>query len=186
MRFTGMTKQQLRLNGPHAVTVVQNVLQKYRANIIIKQWPTGQATWQQVRSNLRLWQLRGMKFGVAFVDYISILKCVDRAVNDYRFKLKHIAEGLRAIAMEFGMPLWSAAQIRRNAEAKDTVGWQDTGESVEIPNTADVVITVNQTDTELAAKRGRIFVSKNRDNPAGAMINVAINPEVCRITEAQV
>ena len=77
--------------------------------------------------------------------------------------------------------MWTAAQIRRQANKKDTVGWDDTSESVEIPNTADVVLTMNQTEVEEASGTGRIFISKNRDGKRGVTINVKIKPEIYTI-----
>jgi replicative DNA helicase len=183
MRLGGMTKPQMRMNSQHAAVTVQGVLDRYKSRIIIKQWLTGQATWAQVRGNLRLWASKGVRFDVLFVDYLGILRCNDRGISDPRFKLKNIAEGLRAIAMELDVPVWTAHQINRSAKKLETVSWEHSAESQEVPNTADVIVTINQTDSELASGTGRLFVAKNRDGKSNVTIPIVIKPETWTIRE---
>jgi hypothetical protein len=184
MRFTGMTKQEITDNPTRAINTITQRLEQYKSHIVIKQWPTGQATWQQVRHNMKLWEMMyDIKFDIGIVDYIALMRCTDRAANEMRFKLKMIAEGLRAIAGELDIPMWSGAQAQRRAGDKDVVGWQDISESVDIANTADVAISMNQTDTELVNETGRLFLTKNRDGRSGVSIPVRIQPDRCLITE---
>jgi hypothetical protein len=84
-------------------------------------------------------------------------------VNSYTF-IKAIAEELRGLATERGVPIWSATQVNRIGFASTDIGLEDTSESFGLPATADFMFAL--ISTEKLDEMNQIMVKqlKNRYN----------------------
>jgi hypothetical protein len=84
-------------------------------------------------------------------------------VNSYTL-IKSIAEELRGLAVEFGVPIVSATQTTRSGFSNTDVGLEDTSESFGLPATADFMFAL--ISTENLEQLGQIMVKqlKNRYN----------------------
>jgi replicative DNA helicase len=118
--------------------------------IIIKEYPTGTASVQNFRALLQ--ELRAKQNFVPdmiCVDYINIVKAagvkMGGSVNSYLY-LKHVAEELRGLAVETNTVLWTASQFNRTGFASSDPTLADTGESFAIPQTADFMFGLIQTE----------------------------------------
>jgi hypothetical protein len=134
--------------------------------LIIKEYPTASASSIHFRTLLNELHLkRNFVPDIIFIDYLNIC-CSARIkaganVNSYTY-VKAIAEELRGLAVEFGVPIVSATQTTRSGFTSSDPGLEDTSESFGLPATADLMFALISSE-ELEAL-GQIMVKqlKNR------------------------
>ena len=119
---------------------------KTQGKLIIKEYPTAAASVLHFRALLNELQLKkGFKPHIIFVDYLNIC-CSARIkpggnVNSYSY-IKSIAEELRGLAVEAGVPIVSATQTTRSGFSNSDPGLEDTSESFGLPATADFMFAL--------------------------------------------
>jgi archaellum biogenesis ATPase FlaH len=148
---------------------IQKIGQKNIGKLIIKEYPTGAAHVGHFRALLNELKLKkNFKPDVIFIDYLNIcassrIRGLGGSVNTYSY-VKAIAEEMRGLAVEAGVPLVSATQTTRSGYSNTDVGLEDTSESFGLPATADFMFAV--ISTEELEKLGQVMVKqlKNRYN----------------------
>lgn len=142
--------------------------QSAKGKIIIKEYPTSSASVNHFRVLLDELNLKKkFKPDVIIIDYLNI--CASSRmkhngnVNSYMY-IKAIAEELRSLAVERGVPIWSATQVNRVGFASTDIGLEDTSESFGLPATADFMFAL--ISTEKLDEMNQIMVKqlKNRYN----------------------
>lgn len=150
-------------------TRVSGLINKTTGNLIIKEYPTGQAHAGHFRALLNELKLK-KKFtpDIIYIDYLNIcsssrMKGIGGSINSYSY-IKAIAEEIRGLAVEFNVPIVSATQTTRAGFSSSDPGLEDTSESFGLPATADLMIALISND-ELA-ENNQIMVKqlKNRYN----------------------
>ncbi len=146
---------------------VNNLMKKTSGKLIIKEYPTASAHVGHFRSLLSDLSLKkSFKPDIIFVDYLNI--CTSQRfkasfVNSYTL-VKGIAEELRGLAVEQGVPIVSATQTTRSGYGSTDIDLTDTSESFGLPATADLMFAL--ISTEESEQLGQILVKqlKNRYN----------------------
>jgi replicative DNA helicase len=147
---------------------IANLKQNAKGKLIIKEYPTATANVNHFRVLLDELNLKKkFKPDMIVIDYLNI--CASSRmkpganVNSYTF-IKAIAEELRGLATERGVPIWSATQVNRIGFASTDIGLEDTSESFGLPATADFMFAL--ISTEKLDEMNRIMVKqlKNRYN----------------------
>ena len=146
---------------------VTNLMKKTNGKLIIKEYPTASAHVGHFRSLLSDLSLKkNFRPDIIFVDYLNI--CTSQRfkanfVNSYTL-VKGIAEELRGLAVEQGVPIVSATQTTRSGYGSTDVDLTDTSESFGLPATADLMFAL--ISTEESEQLGQILVKqlKNRYN----------------------
>jgi len=145
---------------------VERVKEKTTGKLIIKEYPTASASATHFRTLLNELNLKkSFVPHIIFIDYLNIC-CSSRIkagsnINSYTY-VKSIAEELRGLAVEFGVPIVSATQTTRSGFTSSDPGLEDTSESFGLPATADMMFALI-TSEELESL-GQIMVKqlKNR------------------------
>jgi replicative DNA helicase len=123
---------------------------KTEGKLIIKEYPTAAAHAGHFRSLLNELRLKkNFVPEIIFIDYLNIC-CSSRmrmgaSINSYSY-IKAIAEELRGLAVEFGVPIVSATQTTRSGFTNTDIGLEDTSESFGLPATADFMFALITTD----------------------------------------
>ena len=147
---------------------IANLKQNANGKLIIKEYPTATANVNHFRVLLDELNLKKkFKPDMIVIDYLNI--CASSRmkpganVNSYTF-IKAIAEELRGLATERGVPIWSATQVNRIGFASTDIGLEDTSESFGLPATADFMFAL--ISTEKLDEMNQIMVKqlKNRYN----------------------
>ena len=147
---------------------IANLKQNAKGKLIIKEYPTATANVNHFRVLLDELNLKKkFKPDMIVIDYLNI--CASSRmkpganVNSYKF-IKAIAEELRGLATERGVPIWSATQVNRIGFASTDIGLEDTSESFGLPATADFMFAL--ISTEKLDEMNQIMVKqlKNRYN----------------------
>ena len=144
---------------------INEIARKTQGKLIIKEYPTASAHaghFKALLSDLKL--KKDFKPDIIFVDYLNICASVrykGAIVNSYTY-VKAIAEELRGLAVEVGVPIVSATQTTRSGFGNSDPDLTDTSESFGLPATADFMFALISTD-ELE-QQGRLMVKqlKNR------------------------
>jgi|TARA_E500000318_G_scaffold109821_1_gene123703 replicative DNA helicase len=150
-------------------TKVSKIKAKTNGKLIVKEYPTSTAHVGHFRALLNELKLKkNFEPDMVFIDYINIcassrVKGLGGSVNTYSL-IKAIAEELRGLAGEFGIPVWSATQVTRSGFANTDVELTDTAESFGLPATADLMFAL--ISTEQLENMNQIMVKqlKNRYN----------------------
>lgn len=147
---------------------VTRLREKTVGKLIIKEYPTASASSTHFRTLLNELNLKkSFSPDIIFVDYLNIC-CSSRLkaganVNSYTY-VKAIAEELRGLAVEYGVPIVSATQTTRSGFTSSDPGLEDTSESFGLPATADLMFAL--ISSEELEEMGQIMVKqlKNRYN----------------------
>lgn len=147
---------------------IRKIQKQYTGRLIVKEYPTSTANANHFRALLNdLKTKKGFEPDVIFVDYLNICASarikMGASINSYTY-VKAIAEEIRALAMEFDVPIFSATQVNRLGFNSTDVGLENTSESFGLPATADVMLAL--ISTEELEEQGQIMVKqlKNRYN----------------------
>lgn len=145
---------------------VERIRNATTGKLIIKEYPTASASTIHFRTLLNELNLkRSFVPDIIFIDYLNICSSAriksGSNVNSYTY-VKSIAEELRGLAVEYGVPIVSATQTTRSGYTSSDPGLEDTSESFGLPATADMMFALI-TSEELEAL-GQIMVKqlKNR------------------------
>lgn len=136
-----------------------------KGKLIIKEYPTSTANANHIRHLLdELYLKKKFKPDIVFVDYLNICsssRYKQAVVNSYTY-VKAVAEELRGLAVEKGVPIFTATQTNRQGYSNTDVSLEDTAESFGLPQTADFMFAL--ISTEDLEKRNQILVKqlKNR------------------------
>jgi hypothetical protein len=149
---------------------IEKLKEKTLGKLIIKEYPTASANVSHFRHLLNELKLKKQFMpDIIYIDYLNICSSSrikqGSNVNSYSY-IKAIAEELRGLAVEFGLPIVSATQTTRSGYSNSDVELTDTSESFGLPATADFMFAL--ISTEELAELNQIMVKqlKNRySNP---------------------
>ena len=145
---------------------VKRVKEMTTGKLIIKEYPTASASSIHFRTLLNELNLkRNFVPNIIFIDYLNIC-CSARIkaganVNSYTY-VKAIAEELRGLAVEFGVPIVSATQTTRGGFTSSDPGLEDTSESFGLPATADLMFALIASEEMEALNQIMVKQLKNR------------------------
>ena len=148
--------------------------------LMIKEYPTGTATVQTLRSHIEKLSLKGFIPHVLIIDYADIMRS-SRQYDSMRHELKKVYEDLRNLAMEKNLPVWTASQSNRDAANSDVIGLESMAESYGKAQIADVVISISRKAEEKSTGVGRLFVAKNRAGRDGILFPIKIDTAKSKI-----
>jgi replicative DNA helicase len=136
-----------------------------KGTIIIKEFPTGQASTSHFKSVLREYQYRGIEFDAIFCDYITIMMPEYNVVGQLYQDGKRISEELRALSLEFMSPVISVSQLNREGIFIDfkAVDMQHIGESLGISSSCDFMAIMGKDEDSLVYESELAYkIVKNR------------------------
>ena len=147
-------------------TKLSNIKGKTSGKLIVKEYPTagaGSANFRHLLNELK--HKKAFVPDVIYIDYLNI--CMSSRirqganVNSYTY-VKAIAEELRGLAVEFGVPIFTATQTTRSGFTSTDIGLEDTSESFGLPATADLMIALIATEELTELNQVMVKQLKNR------------------------
>lgn len=135
--------------------------------LVVKEFATGQATTNTILAHLRTLEANeGFVPDIIFIDYADIMKPLVN-FSEKRHSLTSIYEGIRGIAVELGIPIWTASQTNRAGMNKDKFGLDVIGEALGKAATADLVLGIGRPDEVKVANEATFGILKNRNGSDG-------------------
>ena len=137
-----------------------------QGSLIIKEYPTKTATTNTIRAHMEKLKKRNHKIDIILVDYADLLRPTTH-FKEKRNELESIYENLRALAQEFGCPVWTASQTNRSGLNAEVVTMESISEAFNKCFVADFICSISRNRKDKNANTARMYVAKNRNGPDG-------------------
>lgn len=156
---------------PYAVEEAVKKFAEKSAPLMIKEFPTGTMRASDLRRLIEHYKSRGIVFDLVVVDYADLM-APERATDNVQENSKSIYANLRGIAMQEGFAILTATQTNRDGAKKAVATMTDVAEDFNKIRIADVVLSINATDEERAAKQARLFFAACRNQRSGFSLKI--------------
>lgn len=181
MRLLKKDMDYIKENVDKSIAAMFNIKKFRKGQLKVKKYPTKTITVNTIRALLdQLKAVEGFVPDMLIVDYGMIMKPLVN-YSDKRSGIESIYEDLRAIADDYNLALWTAAQGNRGALSKKIVTMADLSECFAISNVADVMVCLCQTQKEKAKGDMRLFLAKIRDNADSLILRGKILYEIKKL-----
>jgi len=156
---------------PHGVKGKIEAIAAKAGALKIFEFPSGMLKVSQIRRILERYRAKGMIFDLIAVDYADIL-APERRNEDPREDSRLIWIDLRGIAFEQNAAVLTATQTNREGAnalvAKDTTVAEDYNKV----RTADLMISINASEAEIAAGEARLFFAAARNDEGNLTLRI--------------
>lgn len=153
------------------------------ARLVIKEFPTGQATVNTIRSLLvQLRNYEEFEPELIIVDYLELLRPVRQIDAEYQAQ-QRIAEELRGLGVESNCLVWTATQTNRQGKKVALITDVELGDSYGKIRTADWAISLNQDEEEYNSGTMRGYIMKARDSKQRYVIPMKVNYNTLHMEE---
>lgn len=128
---------------------IEKLNEKVKGKLFVKEYPTSQAHVGHIRFLLRELRQKGkFKPDIIYIDYINIMASSRIKLSgdkSYGY-VKAITEEVRGLAVEFGVPIWSATQLNRTGYSDSDPDLDSVAESFGLTHTCDFIIAMIETE----------------------------------------
>ena len=154
--------------------------------LVIKEFPTGCATVNSIRSLLiQLKNYEDFEPDVLVVDYLELLRATQEGMQEYQAQ-QRIAEELRGLAVQNNFLVWTATQTNRQGRLVKLITDAELGDSYGKIRTCDFAVSLNQTEQEFDEGVMRLYVMKSRNSRQRFVVPMEVDYQVLRMSEAAV
>lgn len=154
---------------PEYAKVVEKRLKRFQKSfgkhLVVREFPPKSLSVAGLREDLDRLAGAGFVPDMLIVDYGDLMSS-SRAYSEKRHEVASIFEGLRAIACENSISVWSGSQANRGSMSKPVVTMEDMGEDFSKNQIADLILSICRTDVEEQEDRARLYIAKNRRGKA--------------------
>jgi replicative DNA helicase len=144
---------------------VEKAREQTPGKLIIKEYPAGSVHVNHLRALLHELRLK-KKFvpDVILIDYLNLMSsCRIKASENTHITILAIAEELRALGQEFGIPIWSATQLSADGIESSSPGMTDiAGSKVGLGATVDLLWMIVSSDKLRELGQLLVIQHKNR------------------------
>lgn len=159
--------QMKKLSKSEFTVKQQHYIAKMKAKggtCVFKQYPTSSAHAGHFRNLLiEAKNKKGIEFDYIFIDYLNICATARGNASDNSYtKIKNIAEELRALAVEFDVPIITATQTNRGGQNATELNFEDVSESHGLAATLDLLVGLISTEEWEAVNKLMLTQIKNR------------------------
>ena len=153
--------------------------------LVIKQFPTGQATINTIRSLLvQLRNYEQFEPDLIVVDYLELLRPTAQILQEYQAQ-QRIAEELRGLAVENDVLVWTATQTNRQGRQVKLITDAELADAYGKIRTCDLAVSLNQTEEEFDNGFMRLYVMKSRNSHQRFIVPIDVNYGSLRMTEGE-
>jgi len=130
------------------------------ADLIVKEFPPGRLTVNDLDSYLAQLKKKGKNFDIVYLDYITLMKAV--GVNNLYEAGKRLAEDIRALSYKYEVSFVSVLQANRSGVSGQEPKLDNTSESMGIAHTADFMSSIWREEEDFETNTLRTGIIKNR------------------------
>jgi len=181
--ITALTKRMLRDTDRHeqALKLISR-LKKLRGDLIVEEFSSGRCSVETIYGILNLYKNRGREFDLLIVDYATLVE-PRRGYNDRRHEISLVYTDLRALAKEFNLAVWTAAQTRRSTLSAEIFTMEEIAEDIGIAAVSDLLVALCQTkdEHESVPEAARLFVTGARETEDQCMFNCRLDRDIARL-----
>ena len=152
-------------------TRVQEAINDLQGQLIIKEFPTGQATIHTVKAHIQKCENQGFKPDLIIIDYVDLLG-TRKKTADRKGEIDDIYISTKGLARELKVPIWSVSQVNRAGAKDDIVEGDKAAGSYDKIMITDVCISLSRKRKDKVDGTGRFHIMKNRYGMDGMTYNV--------------
>lgn len=176
--MTGSSLENLRKKPKSFQDRMEKLMEKIKGGLTIVEFPTKTLTLTKLHSTIDK-----VKPNIVFVDYAQIMRS-GRDGQERRHEISELHEGLRRVAGECNVPIWTAHQSNRMGFGAKTVQMENIAEDISVASTCDVLVSVNQNPEEKRRGTLRFAIIGNRLGSSGETISCSVDWSLSRIVPA--
>jgi replicative DNA helicase len=174
--LTGCDLETMRKKPKRFQEQMEKIMEKLNGRLTIAWFPTKTLVLSRLHATISK-----VKPDIVFVDHATNMK-PGKNRDDRRFEISDIHEGLRSIAGECQIPLWTAHQANRVGFGVKVLEMQHIAEDISVAGIADIIISVNQTSEEKRRGVLQLHIAGNRLGGSGDSIACDVNWVISKIT----
>jgi len=173
--FTEIPVGEITLNKK----TVKDKLDSLRGGLYIREYPAGQATVNTIHAHLEKCIQQNIHPDLIIVDYADLL--TSKSSKEKRDKLDDIYTGLRGLATEMKLPIWTASQVNRSGAREEIIQGDRMAESYSKMMITDFAMSLARNHEDKENGTGRWHIMKNRYGADGMTFNSTIDTSIGKI-----
>jgi replicative DNA helicase len=115
------------------------------------------------------------------VDYGQLVKAITKR-DQRRHELSEVYEGMRRMAGELQIPVWTAHQANRPGTHSKVILPEHIAEDFNVIAISDIALSINHNEEEQRQGTMRLYIMGSRIGPSGMQIDCKVNWKTVRIT----
>ena len=151
------------------------------SKIFIKEFPPSTLTPIQLNAFIKKFLSKGIKVDAIVIDYLNLLHS-PYGNNSYE-RVKFVTEKVRALSYMFNCPIISATQLNRSGYNESDPSISTISESIGLAATADVLLSIYQSEEERELGVIHLGMMKNRFGPNFGNVLLRIDYPTLTISE---
>lgn len=165
--ITGISLDKLSLHQD----IIKERLALIEGKLIIKYFPTKSISLLGLSSHLNKLKSLGQLPDIVIVDYADLLRFENNTMAKHDM-LEALYEGLRGIAGEYQVPIWTASQSNKEGAQSDVLEGTSAAGAYAKMFPADFVMSLSRLTKDKLSNTARMFVIKNRFGFDGIVLPV--------------
>ena len=159
---------------------VQDTIDELRGNLIIKEFPAGQAGLNTIEAHIEKCEGQGIKPDMVILDYADLLK--GGRSKEKRERLDDIYTNLRGMATAKKLPIWTVSQVNRTASRENIIQGDRISESYGKIMIVDFAMSLSRKAEDKENGTGRLHIMKNRYGGDGLSFGAQIDTSIGKFT----
>ena len=159
---------------------VKGVIGDLRGNLIIKEFPAGQAGINTIEAHIEKCIGQGIEPDMIILDYADLLK--GGRSKEKRERLDDIYTNLRGLATAKKLPIWTVSQVNRTASRENIIQGDRISESYGKIMIVDFAMSLSRKAEDKENGTGRLHVMKNRYGADGLSFDAQIDTSIGKFT----
>ena len=155
---------------------VRDTIDELRGNLIIKEFPAGQAGLNTIEAHIEKCEGQGIKPDMIILDYADLLK--GGRSKEKRERLDDIYTNLRGLATAKKLPIWTVSQVNRTASRENIIQGDRISESYGKIMIVDFAMSLSRKAEDKENGTGRLHIMKNRYGGDGLSFGAQIDTSI--------
>jgi len=165
--FTNISVNIIDKHKPKVVDAIKDL----QGELVIKEFPTGQATIHTVKSHIQKVTDQGMKPDLVIIDYVDLMG-TKKKTADRKGEIDDIYISTKGLARELNIPIWSVSQVNRAGAKDDIIEGDKAAGSYDKIMITDVAMSLSRKRKDKVDGTGRFHIMKNRYGMDGMTFGV--------------
>lgn len=175
----GRTIDRIRDAPKEFALALKEMRDKITGKLVIGEFPTKGLTVDRMSTIVQ----KVGKVDLVLVDYGQLVKAPTKR-EQRRHELSEVYEGMRRMAGELQIPVWTAHQANRPGTQSRVILPEHIAEDFNVIAISDIVVSVNHNEEEMRQGAMRLYIMKSRIGPSGMQIDCRVNWKLCKISLA--
>lgn len=168
--FSMTPMEQMKKAPVRFLKTMRDLVQSLSSRLKIAYYPTRSLTLLSLAGTAASME----NLDLLIVDYADLLR-PSRKQDERRHELTDLYEGLRRVAGEVGVPIWTASQANRPGFGAKVLGMEHIAEDLNKVAIMDLGISVSYDEIEAHRGQMKLFVMGNRLGPSGFEIDCEVD-----------